>query len=317
MHTIFFVYICGNIGSEPDVCPLILKYITAKTYTMVKIGKYNYLRITRFVEFGAYLSDNDKQLQNKKPEEILLPSKYVPENAVVGDELRVFVYTDSEDRPVATTERPFAQVGEFAYLQAVDVNKYGAFMDWGLQKNLLVPFSEQKMKMRAGGVYLVYVYLDEASKRVVASARIEHFLGNVFPDYHRTQKVNALVIGHTDRGYQVIVNNMHKGMIYDNEIYAPLEIEQNLVAYVKNVRDDGKIDLTLTVPGTLNRVEHLSNAILRMLDENEILPVSDFSSPEEIKEVMHCSKKDFKKAVGALYKNQQIVIDPEGRIHRK
>lgn len=285
---------------------------------MIQIGKTNVLRINRFVEFGLYLTDeitdgkrkdNDEQVS-----EVLLPARYVPDNAAVGDELKVFVYTDSEDRPVATTDMPYAQVGEFTFLQVDAVNKVGAFLDWGLPKDLLVPYSEQKVKMRPGGIYLVYIYLDDATHRVVASARIERFLGNVLPQYKQGNKVKALIYEHSPIGYKVIVDNLHKGMIYDNEIYETLELQQTVTAYVKAIREDGKIDLTLTVPGTLNRIEAISARILKLCHE-QAMPLTDKSSPEDIKTLMHCSKKDFKKAVGALYREHKIALDADGAIH--
>lgn len=286
---------------------------------MIKIGSYNNLYVSRFVDFGLYLTDKpvtgeeQDECRRPKSEDILLPARYVPENTRIGDELRVFVYTDGEDRPIATTERPYAVTGDFAYLQVVDVNQVGAFLDWGLPKHLLVPFSEQKIKMRAGGIYLVYVYLDPVTNRVVASAKIDKFLGNVYPDYKEHQKVHALIIGKTEIGYQAIVNNRHKGMIYENELYSPLEIEETVTAYVKNIREDGKIDLTLTMPGTFNRIDRLGEVILSMVARGT-LTLTDRSDPEEIKAVLHCSKKDFKRTVGALYKSRKIVIAEDGTI---
>lgn len=273
---------------------------------MIKIGQYNELQISRFTDFGAYLCDDQAQ-------EVLLPGKYCDDTMVIGDSINVFVYTDSEDRPVATTEVPFATVGEFAFLEVVAVNHVGAFLDWGLAKNLLVPYSEQKVKMHAGGVYLVYVYLDHASQRVAASARVERFLGNVPADYSRGQAVSALVYARTPIGYQVIINNLHRGMIYENETYNQLEIGQTIQAYVKNVRDDDKVDLTLTTPGTINRVTALGEEIMRML-ENGSLTLTDKSSPEEIARVLQCSKKDFKKAVGALYRERKVLIGADGHL---
>ena len=268
---------------------------------MIKIGNYNTLRVARFVDFGAYLTDDDNN-------EVLLPARYVPDDATVGDEIEVFVYTDSEDRPVAVTEHPFATVGEFAFLQVAQVNKFGAFLDWGVPKHLLVPFSEQRLRMEEGGIYPVYVYLDDITKRVVASGKLEKFLGNVIPDYKPGQEVQALVWKHTDIGYKVIVDNLFQGMIYDNEVYAPLEIQQTITAYVKNVRDDGKIDLTVG-DRAAKRVSDLTSRILdRIEHDGGRLTITDSSSPEEIKRAFHCSKKDFKKAVGKLYKERKIAI---------
>ena len=268
---------------------------------MIKIGNYNTLRVARFVDFGAYLTDDDNN-------EVLLPARYVPDDATVGDEIEVFVYTDSEDRPVAVTEHPFATVGEFAFLQVAQVNKFGAFLDWGVPKHLLVPFSEQRLRMEEGGIYPVYVYLDDITKRVVASGKLEKFLGNVIPDYKPGQEVQALVWKHTDIGYKVIVDNLFQGMIYDNEVYAPLEIQQTITAYVKNVRDDGKIDLTVG-DRAAKRVSDLTSLILdRIEHDGGRLTITDSSSPEDIKRAFHCSKKDFKKAVGKLYKERKIAI---------
>jgi hypothetical protein len=277
--------------------------------TGIEIGKYNKLRITRFVDFGAYLTNSE--VENGL--EILIPAKYLDEENVVGDELEVFVYTDSEDRPIATTDIPFAQVGEFAYLQVVEVNRIGAFVDWGLVKNLLVPYSEQKSKMHPGGVYLVYIYLDANTNRVCASAKIDKYLGNAYPEYKRGEKVEVLVYGRTPIGYQVIVDNKHKGMIYANEVYREINVEEHLTAYVKHVREDGKIDLTLTTPGTASRINSLSDLIIELLKAGR-LTVNDKSSPEEIKQQLHCSKKDFKKTIGALYKEHQIAIELDGKI---
>lgn len=269
---------------------------------MIKLGQYNTLTISRFVDFGAYLTDGEGH-------EVLLPSRYVKEDSTVGDEVDVFVYNDSEERPVAVTDKPFVQVGEFAFLQVADVNRYGAFLDWGVPKHILVPFSEQRVKMKQGGVYPVYVYLDHVTNRIVASAKLEKFLGNTYPDYRPGQEVKALVWQHTDLGYKVIVDNLFQGMIYDNEVYAPLEIEQTITAYIKMVRDDGKLDLTLSGRADL-RIAELADEIIRRLTEHGgTLDITDSSSPDEIKTAFQCSKKDYKKAIGKLYKEHRIRLD--------
>jgi len=272
---------------------------------MLKIGNYNTLIVAREVDFGYYLATDDNR-------EILLPRKYAPDGIAIGGEIRVFVYTDSDDRLIATTETPYATVGEFAYLQVTDVNATGAFLDWGITaKDLLVPFSQQKVRMNRGGIYLVYIYLDDASKRVAASARIEKYLGNVLPEYRHGQPVEALVIEHAPIGYKVIIDNCHRGMIYDNEIYRPLEIGQTVKAFVKSVRSDGKIDITLG-DSTGRRVISLSDHILGALHRaGEQLHISDKSTPEEIKEAFACSKKDFKKALGHLYKEGKVTLSED------
>lgn len=265
-------------------------------------------------DYGLYLTDDDSTGRGNI-NEILLPSKYVAEGMAPGDEIEVFVYLDSEERPVATTETPLVTVGQFAYLQAEDVNKVGAFLDWGVTKQLLCPFSEQRSRMRAGGKYLVYVYLDNKTGRIVASARVGHFLDNIFPDYRAGQRVHALITGRTDIGYTAIVNNAHRGMIYANEVYAPLSQGQHIAAYIKSVRDDGKIDLTLTVPGTINRVDALRTKIMRLIEKGSF-GITDKSTPDEIASVLKCSKKDYKKAVGALYRDKLISQAEDGTWHK-
>ena len=274
---------------------------------MLKIGKYNSLQVSRNVDFGAYLADRDGN-------EVLLPARYITVPLQPGNELEEFVYKDSEDRPVATTEHPFAEVGEFAYLQVTQVNNTGAFLDWGLVgKELLVPYSEQKMKLSRGMVVLVYVYLDNATQRVVASAKIEKFLGNRYPDYKLGDKVEALVYKHTELGYKAIVDNLFHGMVYENELYKPLEIGKTIPAYVKQVREDGKIDLVLS-GGNDGRVDALMERILDRLKDQPgcFLPISDSASPETIRATFQCSKKDFKKAIGHLYRDRKIVITDGG-----
>lgn len=272
---------------------------------MVNIGKQNRLPVAKIVDFGVYLDAGNGV-------EILLPARYVGSPLNVGDEIDVFIYTDSEDRLIATTEKPYAEVGEFAFLEVVDVNPVGAFLDWGLPKNLLVPFKEQKMKLREGGVYPVYIYLDDVTKRIVATAKIDKYLGNVFPDYQRGDEVSALVLQHTPIGYRVIVDNRHNGMIYENELFRNLEIGDTIRAYVKFVRDDGKIDLTLS-GNVAERVGELADRIMNYVKINGgAVALSDKSSPEEIQAKFQCSKKDFKKALGHLFKNHKILISDDG-----
>ena len=271
----------------------------------MQLGRYNTLEVRRIVDFGAYLADDEGN-------EVLLPSRYLTEVPKIGAKMDVFVYTDSEDRPVATTERPFAQVGEVAFLQVAEVNRIGAFLDWGLMKDLLVPYREQKYDMKQGGVYPVYLFVDDASGRVTATAKIEKYLGNVFPTYRKGDKVKALILQHTERGYKAVVDNLHYGMIYHNELYRDVAIGNELEAYVKQVRDDGKIDLTLNDYVT-ERIPELAHNILGRIRANGgYIQVTDRSTPEEIKQLFHCSKKDFKKAVGALYKEHLITIEEAG-----
>jgi hypothetical protein len=268
---------------------------------MVKIGNYNTLMISRIVDFGVYLDAGNSV-------EILLPAKYLTAPPVVGDSLDVFVYNDSEDRLIATTEKPYATVGQFAFLEVKAVTKFGAFLDWGLAKDLLVPFREQKNTMKEGGIYMVYIYLDDTTKRIAASAKVEKFIGNTFPRYRHGDKVKMLVYQHTEIGYKAVVDNLLYGMLYDNELYRPVEIGVEIEGYVKHVRDDGKIDLTLTGEQA-SRIDALASTIMdRLAQSSGRLSISDSSTPEEIKQMFSCSKKDFKKAIGTLYKKKLIVI---------
>lgn len=271
---------------------------------MVQIGKRNKLKVSRLVDFGAYLeADYGK--------EILLPKRYITVPLKPGDEVDVVVYTDSEDRPAASTETPLAYVGDFAFLDVVAVTKVGAFLDWGLPKDLLVPFSEQKSRMREGGSYLVYLYLDHATGRVTASAKIDKFIGNVIPEYANGQKVNVLVFDRNDVGYRCIVDNLHYGILYDDEVYVPLHKGERMEAYVKQVRPDGKIDLMLGARADV-RTNTLAERIYKVLvAKGGKLHISDKSSPEEIKDAFQCSKKDFKKAVGHLLKEGKIGISED------
>ena len=273
---------------------------------MIKIGDYNELEVARKVDFGIYLTDGDGT-------DILLPQRYVPGNPDVGQKLRAFVYVDSEGRLIATTEDPYVTVGQVAFLRVVDVNSTGAFLDWGLPtKHLLCPYREQKMKMYPGRRYPVYVYLDDSSKRIVASARIERFLNNRIPDYRSGAEVKALVLQRTDIGYKVIVDNLYSGMIYNGDIYIDIAIGQTIDARVKYIRPDRKIDLTLR-SHEYDRVATAERAILRYLEMNNgFSPMGDSSSPDEIRVVFGCSKKDFKKAIGQLYKQGKIALTDDG-----
>lgn len=273
---------------------------------MIKIGQYNTLKINRMVDFGAYLDCGDDS-------EVLIPAKFLDAAAAPGDSIEVFVYTDSEDRLIATTEHPFATVGEFAFLQVADVNPVGAFLDWGLEaKQLLVPHSEQKSAMRPGGIYLVYLYLDNTTGRVVASAKTDKFLGNIIPRYKKGDPVKALVVRHTPIGYACIVDNLHHGMIYDNQIFSPIEVEDEIQAFVSHVRDDGKIDLTLSERSDRRTVSLAGRIIEALRHQGGKIDICDKSSPEIIQQAFGCSKKDFKKAVGLLYKQRKITLADSG-----
>ena len=272
---------------------------------MVEIGKYNTLKIVKDLDFGVYLDGGDDL-------EILLPARYVPRNVKPGDEVEVFIYHDNEGRIIATTAKPLAIVGEFQWMECKSVNDMGAFLEWGLMKDLLVPFREQKMPMREGKWYLVYVHLDHVTKRIVASARVDKFLDNVPPVYEFNQEVDLLVADETEIGYKVIINNLHWGLVYHNEIYRRLERGEHLKGYIKEVREDEKIDVSLTRLG-YEKVEGIAGIILDALKvQKGFLAVHDKSPADEIYSLFGCSKKSFKQAIGALYKKKLISIEPAG-----
>lgn len=268
----------------------------------MKIGEYNVLRINRMVDFGAYLIDDDTH-------EVLLPKRYLTPEMKVGDQISVFVYNDSENRPVATTEQPLAVVGDFALLRVKAVNKVGAFLDWGLTaKDLLVPFGEQRVDMQAGRSYVVRVYLDPASQRIVASAKLAKFLNQTEPDYYHREKVEVLVVQRSDLGYRVIINNAHWGQIYQNETYQEVNIGDRFTAFVKQVRPDGKVDVTLAKIEKM-RVDDLAERIESHLRASGgKMALTDKSDPEDINKVFQCSKKDFKKALGLLYRQHKVTL---------
>lgn len=269
---------------------------------MLNIGKFNTLKVLKIVDFGIYL-DGGNGIS------ILLPVRYISKAVYIGDELDVFIYTDSEDRLIATTETPLTQVGKFSYLDVKSVNKVGAFLDWGLMKDLLVPFSEQRSRMKQGGRYLVYTYLDDTTKRVVASSKIEKFLGNTIPLYTKGTKVHCLIYDENDIGYKIIVENLHKGIIYKNQVYQNLEIGDEIDGFVKQIRDDNKIDVTIN-DIAVNRIDELAKRFHNFISINGgSTSLGDKSSPEEIKAIMSCSKKDLKKAIGLLYKQHLITIN--------
>lgn len=275
---------------------------------MVEIGRINTLTVVKIVDFGIYLDGEERG-------EILMPKEYVPDNCFPDDEVKAFIYFDSEDRIVATTEVPNIMVGEFAWMKVVAVSSVGAFLDWGLRKDLLVPFREQRDPMVEGKSYLVYAYVDKASDRIVASTKIDKYLDQVFPEYEPGQEVDILIARKSDLGYSVIIDNAHWGLIYDNEIFQPLKIGQKLKGYIKSIREDEKIDVSLQ-PSGYAKIEGLAGEVLEKLkDYGGVLDLSDKSDPEEIYRVFGCSKKNYKKALGTLFKQGLIEIsDTEVRL---
>lgn len=271
----------------------------------IQLGKYNQLEVVKEVDFGMYLDGDEDG-------EILLPKRYVPEGCKPGDVLNVFIYLDMDERLVATTLDPYVQVGEFACLEVAWVNQFGAFLDWGLMKDLFVPFREQKAKMQKGGRYIVHVHLDDESYRIVASAKVEHYLSKEKPTYKPGEEVHILVWQRTDLGYKVIVDNRFSGMLFHNEIFQPLEIGMQMKAFVKHVREDGKIDLVLQRSGARN-VEDFAEILLQFIkDNNGYTSVNDKTDAETIYQTFGVSKKTFKKAVGDLYKKRLIILEPDG-----
>ncbi len=270
----------------------------------LRLGQMNKLKVVRRADFGLYLGGG--------PEDILLPNRYVPNGIEIGDEIEVFVYLDSEERLVATTETPLAQVGDFAWLQVAWVNNYGAFLDWGLMKDLFVPFREQKMKMQKGKSYLVHLHIDEETYRIVASAKVERYLNTNYPPYHGGDEVSLLIWQKTDLGFKAIIDNQYAGLLYDDEIFRSLHSGDRVTGYVKQVRPDGKIDLSLQKKGQ-KAVVDFSETLLQHLQTNGGTTVLGDKSPaEEIYAVFGVSKKVFKKAVGDLYKRHLITIEPDG-----
>ena len=269
---------------------------------MIKIGEYNKLTINRFVDFGAYLIDNEDN-------EVLLPKRYLSGEEELDDNIEVFVYNDSENRPVATIEHPFATVGQFSLMRVKAVNAIGAFLDWGLvAKDLLVPFGEQRVRMQAGRSYIVYIYLDPSSQRIVASAKLDKFLNKSVPDYYHRQKVDVLITQQQEIGYRVIVDGKHWGMIYNNELYQQVNIGEHHMGFIKQVRDDGKIDVTLAKIEKM-RIDDVAALILDYLQENGgTMTLNDKSTPDELLRTFNCSKKDFKKALGLLYKQHRVTL---------
>lgn len=272
---------------------------------MIEIGKKNSLRASRAVTAGMYLTDG-------KGNEVLLPNKYVPKSFAIGELIEVFIFKDSEDRITATTLVPLIELGSFAMLKVNQISTFGAFMDWGMEKDLLVPIKEQKERMEEGKSYLVYMYLDESSDRLVASSKIKKFLSNEDIELKPGEMVQAVIFEDTPLGYLAIVNGKYKGLMYHNEVFERLNIGNELTAYVKKVKETGELDLSKQKIG-FSHVSDQTDVLLELLKKNGgFLPLHDNSSPEEIQYKLKMSKKVFKKAVGILYKSKKISISNEG-----
>ncbi len=274
---------------------------------MLNIGQFNLMQIIKEVDFGYYLDSGDEQW-----EEILLPFNSAPKGCEVYDWIDVFIYFDSEDRIIATTERPHAVVGEFNLLRVSSVEKVGAFLDWGLRKDLLCPFGEQKVRLKADRSYIVWVFQDKASGRIVASTKLQNFINKEPGDYEVGQAVELLITKETELGYKAIINNSHWGFLYENEVFRKLRVGKKLKGYIQKLRPDGKIDLSLAPTG-YEKVGGFAKMILDKLKKNNgFLPLTTKTSAEEIHDIFGVSKKNYKKALGALYKERLVSIDDDG-----
>ena len=273
----------------------------------IQLGAFNRLTIAKEVDFGLYLDGGDEG-------EILLPRRYVPTTYKIGDEIDVFLYLDQDERLVATTEQPLAQVGDFAYLECSWVNEYGAFLNWGLMKDLFCPFREQKKRMEIGSSYIVYVTVDEESYRMMASAKVEHFLSKDKPPYKAGDEVQIIVWQKTDLGFKAIIDNAYAGLIYRDQIFKYVHTGDRMKAYVANVRPDGKIDLTLQHTGRQQTLDFSETLLTYLHEHGGTCDLGDKSDAEEIKARFEVSKKVYKKAIGDLYRRRLITIS-DGGIH--
>lgn len=271
----------------------------------IELGKFNRLEVVKQVDFGLYLDGGEEG-------EILLPSRYVPDDCEIGDWLNVFLYLDIDERLIATTLTPLVQVGEFACLEVAWVNEFGAFLNWGLMKDLFVPFSEQKMKMQVGRPYVIHAHLDEESYRIVASAKVDRYLSKEIADYQPGDEVNILIWQKTDLGFKAIIENQFSGLLYDGEIFQSLRTGMMLKTFVKQVREDGKIDLMLQKTG-FEKIDDFSKTLLDYIREHDgRVALTDKSPAEDIYDTFNVSKKTFKKAVGDLYRRRLIVLQEDG-----
>ncbi|SER82309.1 hypothetical protein SAMN04244573_04392 [Azotobacter beijerinckii] len=275
----------------------------SKVFKMALIGRFNSLQVVKHTDFGLYLDGG-------AGEEILLPRRYVPKDQTseVGDWLNVFVYLDSEDRPIATTLKPKVQVGGFASLKVLQINHIGLFLDWGLPKDLLLPHSEEKRPLQVGDYCVVHVYLDPRTRRIVATARLDRYLDKTPADYRPGQAVDLLVVEPTPLGFKAIIDGQHWGLIHKNEVFKFLRGGMREQGYIKEVRDDGKISLSLQPLGQAARDELSERILARLREEGGVLPLGDKSPPELVAKLFGVSKGSFKKAIGGLYKQDLIAI---------
>ncbi len=270
----------------------------------MKIGQYNTLKIDRDTQVGLFLTDGK--------DDVLLPNKYVPKVFEIGEEIIVFVYLDHEQRPVASTLEPYILLNEFALLRVNFVNQVGAFMDWGMEKDILVPFKEQARPMEKGKRYLVYLYMDEKTNRLVASSKTNQFLSNDALTVENGEEVELIVSHITEVGINVIINEKHKGLLYKDQVYDDIRTGDRLRGFIKNIRPDNKIDVALQIQGYQAIEPNAEKILLELRASRGFLRLNDNSHPEDIKTVLKMSKKTFKKAIGALYKDKLIEIKEDG-----
>jgi predicted RNA-binding protein (virulence factor B family) len=270
----------------------------------MKIGHYNTLTIARETKVGLFLTDGK--------EDVLLPVKYLPKEYKIGDELIVFVYLDHEERPVATTLEPYILLDEFGLLRVNYVNKYGAFLDWGLEKDLFVPFKEQARPMEKGKRYLVFAYMDEKTNRIVASSKTNQFLDNTELTVAVGDEVDLLISHITDLGINVIINDIHKGLLYKDQVYDDIRTGDRMKGYIKTILPDHKIDVSLHKQGYENIEPNAQKILEELRASRGFLKLHDASHPDDIKTILKMSKKTFKKAIGALYKEKHIEIKEDG-----
>lgn len=268
---------------------------------MLKLGKFNLLRVTKVTSFGVYLDGGNYG-------EILLPKRYVPQDCQPDSWLKVFIYLDSEDRLIATTETPLAKVGEVACLKVVAVNRFGAFLDWGLPKDLLVPRKEQAIPMQEGQSYVVCIYVDDKTETIVGSSRLDLFLNEFSSSYAPRQAVDLMIYERTELGFKAVINGTHLGLLYANEVFQPLHIGQRVQGYIKAIRPDQKIDLMLQLPSPVVQDAVAQKILDHLHARGGSSTFTDKSSPEDIYREFQVSKAHFKRAIGLLYKQQKIVM---------
>jgi predicted RNA-binding protein (virulence factor B family) len=267
---------------------------------MIDIGKYNELIVKSKAAIGLYLHDGD--------ESVLLPARYVPENVQTGDVMNVFVYLDNENRPVATTLKPNAQLGDFAFLKVKDVTSHGAFLDWGIAKDIFVAYQEQRTEMEIGKKYLVHLFMDDFSGRIAATSKWGKYIDKDTEDLSEGDEVQMLIAEETEVGYKAIIDNRYEGLLYRNEIFQPVKEGDLKKGFIKYIREDGKVDLTLQKQGFKNVLDTRDMILQKLKEHHGILELGDKSSPEEITRVLHISKKIFKKTIGTLFKDRLIIV---------